>query len=394
MRGYISLAVKSLLHQKTRTALTLLGIIIGITAVVAMVSIGSGMRAALEEELKVLGTDKIIIQPLHFTGGATAKGLTDRDGRALENIPEVGFVSPLFSVVTNIEFKGEEKSTSLWGLDPAKAERTFAGTSGYKLYQGRWLRKGDRGKVAIGYGIYDDFFERKVMVGNTLSIKGQNFEVIGIFRKTGDRDSDYAIYADIDQIRELFGRKDAVTLIIVRVKEGFDVEMVGKRIEDTLEKRRKQKDFSVLTPAQLAERVGQVYKIIQIVFGGIAAISLLVGALGIANTMVMNILERTQEVGIMKAIGATNTHILKIFLLESGVIGVVGGSIGVIIGYIISKLMNFASARFLGEGILTTHVSPELASFALVFSFIIGVISGLYPAYRASKMDPVAALRG
>ena len=393
MRDYLLLAIKNLSHQKTRTALTLLGIVIGITAVVSMVSIGSGMKAALVEELKVLGTDKIIVQPQYLTGGTTTKGLTERDSRALENVLGVGFVSPLYSIASNVEFKGEEKTVALWGLPPEKAERTFAGTSGYRLYQGRWLRKGDREKIAIGYGIHDDFFDRKVMVGNTLRIKGEEFEVIGIFRKTGDRDSDYAIYADLDQVRELYGRKDAVTLIVVRIKEGFDVEQVGRRVEDVLEKRRHEKDFTVLTPAQLAERVGEIYKIIQIVFGGIAAISLLVGALGIANTMVMNVLERTREVGIMKATGATDAHVLRLFLLESGVIGIVGGSIGILGGLLISRVMNYASARTLGEGVLTTQVTPHLALAALVFSFLIGVVSGLYPAYRASRMDPVVALR-
>lgn len=394
MREYLLLALKNLSYQKARAGLTLLGIVIGITAVVAMVSIGTGMRAALEEELKVLGTDKIIIQPQQVMGGAKTKGLTEADSDALEGVIGVGFVSPMYNVVSNIEFKGEEKTITLWGLSPEKAERTFAGTSGYELYQGRWLRKGDKGKVAIGYGVHDDFFDRKVTVGNNLLIKGRRFEVIGIFRKTGDRDSDYTIYADIDQVRELYGKKDDVTVIIVRIKEGYDVEQVGRRIGDILEKRRDEKDFTVLTPAQLAEQVGQVYKIVQIVFGGIAAISLLVGGIGIANTMVMNVLERTQEVGIMKAVGASNAHVMRIFLLEAGVVGLVGGGIGVIFGFIISKIINFASSHYLGEGVLSAYVSLELAVFAVAFSFVIGVLSGLYPAYRAAKMDPATALRG
>lgn len=394
MIEYVRLSLRNLGYQKARAFLTLLGVVIGITAVVSMVSIGTGMRVALEEEFKVLGTDKIVIQPQQLLGGATTKGLREGDSDALERVIGVNFVSPMYNVVTNIEFKGEEKTVTLWGLSPEKAERTFAGTSGYSLFQGRWLRKGDRGKVAIGFGIHDDFFDRKVNVGNNLLIKGKRFEVIGVFRKTGDRDSDYTIYADIDQVRELFGKVDDVTVIVVRVKEGYDVEQVGTRIEDLLEKRRDEDDFTVLTPAQLAEQVGQAYKIVQIVFGGIAAISLLVGGIGIANTMIMNVLERTQEVGIMKAVGASNSQVMKAFLFESGVIGIVGGSIGVVFGFLISKGINTASSRYLGEGVLTTYVSPQMAAFAVAFSFVMGVISGLYPAYRASKMDPVVALRG
>lgn len=394
MIEYLNLSLKNLGYRKARAFLTLLGVIIGITAVVSMVSIGTGMRVALEEELKVLGTDKIIIQPQQLYAGATTKGLKEADSDALERVIGVNFVSPMFNVLSNIEFKGEEKTVTLWGLSPEKAERTFAGTSGYQLFQGRWLRKGDKNKVTIGFSIHDDFFDRKVNVGNNLQVKGRNFEVIGIFGKTGDRDSDYAIYADIDQVRELFGKVDDVTLIVVRVKEGYDVEQVGVRIEALLEKRRDEEDFTVLTPAQLAEQVGQAYKIVQIVFGGIAAISLIVGGIGIANTMIMNVLERTQEVGIMKAIGASNTQVMKTFLFESGVIGVTGGSIGVVFGFLISKGINIASSRYLGEGLLTTYVSPQMVIFAITFSFVMGVISGLYPAYRASKMDPVAALRG
>ncbi|MDI6654421.1 MAG: FtsX-like permease family protein, partial [Candidatus Hydrothermarchaeota archaeon] len=149
----------------------------------------------------------------------------------------------------------------------------------------------------------------------------------------------------------------------------------------------------VLTPKQIVEQVGETFKIVQIVFGGIAAVSLVVGGIGIANTMVMNVLERTVEIGIMKSVGASREHILRIFLFESGVIGAVGGSIGVLFGYIISRAMNIAADKYLGQGILYTTVTLEMALSALAFAFVVGIISGIYPAYKGSKLEPVEALR-
>ncbi len=390
---YLAMSLRNLTHQKTRAFLTLLGVIIGITAVVSMISIGSGMKESLKEQLKVLGTDKIIIQSSYVF---TAKGgsLTQSDSDALEDIAGVNFASPLISIALPTEFKGSEKIATMWGLDPEKAERTFAGASGYTIKRGRWLGRGDRSSIVIGFRVHDDYYDRKAEVGNTINIKGAPFEVVGIFEKTGDPDSDKAIYADIDRLREIAGMQgDSITMTIVRVKEGHDTLEVGKRIEDLLEKRRGEKDFEVLTPKQIVEQVGEAYKAVQIVFGGIAAVSFLVGGIGIANTMLMNVMERRREIGIMKAVGATRLAVIKIFITEAAVIGSVGGSIGILMGYVISAIINFGADKYLGEGILHTAVTPSLAFFALGFSLIIGILSGIYPAYKAAKLDPVEALR-
>ncbi len=392
MREYVALAAKSLSYRKARTLLTLLGVVIGITTIVSMVSIGEGMKTALEEQLKILGTDKLIVSSPQVLGGRT-KALTEGDSDTVGEVPGVSLVSPLYSLSINVEFRGEEKTGTVWGLPPEKAEKTFYGSSGYTIGEGRWIAKGDRNRISIGYGIHDDFFERKVNVGNTLRIKDQSFQVVGICRQTGDRDSDYAIYADIDTVRSLVGAKDEITIMIVRIKEGQSIDQVANRIEDALERRRGAKDFVVLTPKQIVEQVGETFKIIQIVFGGIAMVSLVVGAIGIANTMIMNVVERTSEIGIMKSVGASNEHVLRIFLFESGAIGAVGGAMGVALGYGISRLINLAADKYLGAGILSTSVTPEIALLALLFAFIVGVLSGAYPAYKASKLDPVEALR-
>lgn len=392
MMEYVQLSIKNLSYQKGRAFLTLLGVIIGIMAVVSMISIGTGMKVAMNEALGVLGSDKILVTP-KMTQGALGETFTDEDSNEIEKIPGVRFASPMISVTTNAEFKGEEKAITVWGLDPVKAGRTFSGASGYDIADGRWIKKGDGNKISIGSIVSDDFFDRKVNVGNTIKIKGKPFKVVGIFKKTGDRNSDTAVYANLDQVREVFGMGNKITLIIVRIDKGQDINLVQKRIENLLEKRRGNEDFAVITPKQISEQIGAAFSIVSIVFGGLAAVSLIVGGVGIANTMIMNVMERKKEIGIMKATGAANDTIMKMFLVESGVIGVVGGIIGIVLGYLISVMINIAAETYLGPGILRTSVSIQAVVFALGFSFVVGILSGIFPAYRALKLNPVDALR-
>jgi putative ABC transport system permease protein len=394
MLDYLSFSVKNLSHHKVRSFLTLLGVIIGIMAVVSMISIGSGMKASLKEQLEQLGSDKIFIIP-RLAYGTAATTLTDEDADAIERVAGVAFVSPLYSVAGDVGFRNERKIVKIYGIDPEKAEATFGGgASGYRLLKGRWLQRGDRYKVVIGYGVASDVFSRDVNVGNTLKIHGVNFDVVGVFKKTGDREKDYTIYTNLDTIREIFGAGDKVTMIIARIDKGADIDQVRLRVERRLEKRKGSKEnFFVMTQKEIIERVGEAYRVVQVVFGGLAAVSLIVGAIGIANTMIMNVTERTREIGILKATGASNAQVMKIFLTDAAILGLVGGGIGVALGYLISLAINTAAARYLGEGVLTTSVSFELVLFALTFSLVIGVAAGLYPAYRALRLNPVEALR-
>lgn len=391
MIQYFQLSIRSLTHQKFRTFLTLLGVIIGITAVVSMVSIAGGMQQSVKKMVEEFGADKIIVtsQQQFGIGG---KGLTDSDANAIEKIIGVKQAMPMYATTAGSEFNGEQKALSVWGMDPEKAERTFSDAQGVEILRGRWIQKGDRSKITIGYALHDDYYQRKVNIGNSIEIQGVPFRVVGIFKETGDKSHDTVVYADIDQVRKVLGREDQVTTIIVRVKEGHDVTQTRDRIELLLEKRHEDSEFTIMTSQQMLENIESVLKIVQVVFGGIAGVSLLVGGIGIANTMLMNVLEQTREIGIMKATGAESGNIVKIFLVESGIIGIVGGSLGVVFGYIISKVMNVAAELALGSGNLTTHVSTNMVIFSLTFSFVVGVLSGIYPAYRAAQLDPVEAL--
>jgi putative ABC transport system permease protein len=392
MLQYIELSLKNLTYQKMRAVLTLLGVIIGITAVVAMVSIGAGMTKAIEEQFAAFGTNKIIVSST-MEYGARGQGLADADVDDIEDILGVAFVSPMYSVSTGSEFKGEEKVVNIWGLDPGKSERTFSDVGGYNLFRGRWLEPGDRNVIVIGFNIHEDYYDYPVELGNNIVIQGEKFRVVGIFAETGDPDHDNTIMVNLDRIREVLGREDSVTGIIVRVKDGTDVNVVRQRVEERLKNRHEEAEFNILTTQQLLEVISSSFKVVQLVFGGIAAVSLVVGGIGIANTMVMNVMERTREIGIMKATGATNSQMMKIFLTESAIFGLVGGSIGIFFGYIISQVINVAAEKYLGPNLLVTAVTPEMVVQALAFSVIVGVVSGLYPAYRAVKLDPVEALR-
>jgi putative ABC transport system permease protein len=392
MLQYIELSLKNLFYRKMRAVLTLLGVIIGITAVVSMVSIGAGMTKAVEEMFEDFGTNKILVTST-MEWSAKGQGLVDADVDDIEDVLGVDFVSPMYSVSTGSEFKGEEKVVTIWGLDPGKSERTFSDVGGYNIFRGRWLEPGDRNVVVVGYNVHEDYYEHSVELGNNILIQGEKFRVVGIFAETGDPDHDNNIMVSLDRIREVLGREDSVTSIIVRVKDGADVNVVRQRIGERLKNRHEDAEFTILTSQQLLETITSSLKVIQVVFGGIAAVSLVVGGIGIANTMIMNVMERTREIGIMKATGATNSQMMKIFLAESGIFGLVGGSIGVFLGYFISRIINVAAEKYLGSNVLVTAVTPEMVGQALAFSLVVGVVSGLYPAYRAVKLDPVEALR-
>ncbi|MEE9594280.1 MAG: ABC transporter permease [Candidatus Hydrothermarchaeales archaeon] len=394
MLQYLELTLKNLTYNKARSLLTLMGVIIGITAVISLVSIGAGMQASIAEEFKTFGTNKVIISAQSIAGGTiAAKGLTDDDARAVEKVPGVAFVSPMYSVATGTEFRGEEKVITIWALDPEKAERTFADAGGLRILQGRWLQKGDRTNIVIGNKLNDDYYDRPVYLGNTIKIHDRKFTVVGIFMKSANREHDTKIFGDLDTMRELMGKTGSVTAMVARTDDGADVKTVVNRITERLKKTHEEDEFVVMSSQQMIEGIQSAYKVVQVVFGGIAGVSLIVGGVGIANTMIMNVLERTREIGILKATGASNAQVMKIFIFEAGIIGIIGGVIGVLFGYVISKLINIVAARVLGPGLLSTTVTPQMVVLALSFSLIVGVLSGIYPAYKAVQLDPVEALR-
>ena len=396
----VKFSFKGLSHRKLRSWLTIIGIFIGISAVVGLISLAQGMQYAIAKEFEKLGTDKITITPgatLFGPGASGASKLTESDLKAIKRVKGVENAGGWIMLQYNVKF-GDEKAIGYvigWPLD--KSLKFLEEAQSFEIMEGRDLRKGDRYKAVIGYEVAKgNLFSKEVNIRDKLIIKGKEFRVVGILKKIGSKIDDSTVVIPIDIARELFGLDSEYSMISVKVKENENPSEVAEEIKKELRRERGLKegeeDFTVQTMEDIRRRFNSVLGMVSLVLIGIAAISLLVGGIGIMNTMYTAVLERTKDIGIMKAIGAKDRDILIIFLFESGFIGLVGGIIGCFLGI----LFALAITQFgltMGFGFLEAKISMELILFAIIFSFVIGAISGILPAIRASKLQPVEALR-
>ena len=267
-----------------------------------------------------------------------------------------------------------------------------------KASQGRLLKAGDTGKIILGDDyIKENEFGKEIKVGSNIIIKGRQFEVIGFMRRASTFIINSVVLMPEEDMKSLLEIEDEIDLIAVKVEDKDKIDSVAKEIERKLRKDRNQKegeeDFSVQTPVQALESVNLILNIVNLIVSGIAGISLLIGGIGIANTMFTSVLERRREIGVMKAIGAQNKDILTIFITESALLGLVGGLIGVIIGLSLAFSVAGIAGQFFGDIDFIINISPALILGSLAFSLLIGIISGVVPAYQASKLNPVDALR-
>jgi len=394
----LKLSYRSLSRRRLRSWLTILGIVIGIAAVIILIAIAQGLDASIRSALTIYGTNYIIVSPSIRLGGGGGLSigapvvtgiLRERDVEAIKPIGGVEAAAGAIMVpMATIEFKGERVTRSIGGIEPD----VYGGFILNGFEAGRMFSPGDTSGVVIGYDVAHSFFSKHIAVGNTVKINGREFKVRGIMNKVGIGDTDADLIIDPKAARELLGsryEKGRVSAIFVITRKDADVKEVAaeinRRLLDLHKVSEEDKDFSIITADTILETVGNITSLLSLFLGGIAAISLIVGGIGIANTMFMSVVERTREIGVLKAIGARPRAILLLFLLESALIGLVGGILGLLLGTLACLLLSSFG--------VPTLITPELGGLSLIFSIIVGAVSGFIPARQASLLQPVEALR-
>ncbi|MDG6218489.1 MAG: ABC transporter permease [Candidatus Thermoplasmatota archaeon] len=399
----IIIALKNIRERKTRVFLTLLGIAIGIMAIVSLMSIGEGMEVAITQELSSL-SDTIFVTIGVDAGGALPTGggldfssmeyLTDRDIGDLQRIQGIRDISPILTSSGIIEYNNKIRTVSLLGMDPLNMKAVF-GLESLGLKEGSFLNEGDQNKCLIGHNIAYKYFDNDISVGSRIKINDKLFFVSGIYKEEGmgfSTQTDNSVHLTQRDFEKLTGETN-VSAAIIRVYDVNMVNIIADEIETAINHNHRGDDVaSVVTMTSILESIQSVLAIIQTVLIAIAAIALLVASIGIMNTMLTSVMERTHEIGVMKAIGAKNSDVMSIFLFEGMFISLLGGISGVIIGIIGAQGFSLATSQAIG-GMLQPVFTLFSISLGIAVAILVGMISSFYPARKAAKMSPIEAVR-
>jgi putative ABC transport system permease protein len=391
-------AFRSITANKLRSGLTILGIVIGITAVIAMISIGEGAKKQLAQSIENLGSNQLnvlpgFIQPgrgIVSAGRGTAQSLKMRDVDVIKKIEGVKAVSPeisrRFQVISS---SGKNTNVLVIGVTP---EYLLVRNS--KVEKGYFFKENDLNRFAVlGPTVAEDLFGEEDPIGKTIRINKVNFKVIGVLEAKGSIgfiNADEVVLIPLLVMQKILTGSEYLSLIAVQAESSELVDKVKDDITNALLKEHKvspeNQDFSVIAAQQFLNTFNALINTMTIFLASIAAISLVVGGIGIMNMMLTSVTERTKEIGLRKAIGAKKKEILMQFLIESFILTLIGGIFGIILGSLISiGVSKFAN--------ITSEVSLYSIFLSLTFSSLVGIIFGYWPAKRAAELDPIVALR-
>jgi len=400
--GLFKIALKNLKTRRLRSWLTIVGIAIGIFLVVTLFSLSQGIKEAVSSQLKSLGDKILTIMPGDesnpFMGMMGGLKLSKDDLRTIAQTRGVQKVLAYNFTTVTARHLGEAKSVFMAGVDIRNGLDVLKDSQGFTVKIGSWPRPGRR-EAIIGSYIESNLFKTVVKIGDILTLDGKKIEVCGILNSMGNRNDDSMLLIDNQFYTDITGlQTDSAIQVMAEIGEGEVPDKVAKAIEENLQAIRERKrgsdkkDFMVLTADKLGNIAGNILNTLQIAIVGFASIAILVGGIGIMNTMFTSVRERIREIGIMKAIGAKDSAINTIFLLESGTIGLIGGVGGTVLGILFAKLIELYF-RINPIVPLRAYISIPIILFSLFFSFLLGCLSGYLPARSASKLKPADSLR-
>lgn len=391
-----SYAVESLKYAHVRSWLTIIGIVVGIASIILLLGIAHGLKEGVSEQLKAFGPNTISVVSFNvqnppFAFYVPTKGkLWEKDYDKLKKIPGIEILSKIVSNRASITYNNQTVDATIVGVEPSLFEQI---STAIKIKEGRFLKEEDRHTVVFGGSIAEDTFSKDIKVGRYIKIGDERFRIVGVLEKTGNSISqlDSYVFVTFDDGKELFKNvmaEDEITIIRMRASPGYDVEEVGERVKEVMRASHRvgegEEDFSVITPKYINKQIDSVIGALSLLVGAVAGIGLVVGGIGISNTMFTSVLEKTREIGTLKAIGMKKTEIVWLFLIEAGVIGLAGGVIGIASALVLGFLIGFVTPVI---------ILPEVVAGAIVFAFAIGLVAGALPAKNAAEIPAVEALR-
>ncbi len=391
LKELLTLAATSLKANALRSLLTTLGVIIGVFAVIVLVSLGTGLQSYITNQISGLGSNLIFVIPGKVGGqqgpGDAVNKLSFPLAEYLQvRLKNIAKTTPYISKITTVKYSSKtNKNTQIVGTGAIYPEIIKT-----ELEKGSFFTQAQEasgGKVAvIGQTVVKNLFQTKNPIGKKISISGSRFTVIGISSAKGSvfgQDQDNTIIIPLSTARKLFGAP-TVSTIYIAAKEPEQVNAVIARAKSILSSRLEEDDFTLMTQEQTLSTITNITGILTVALGGIAAISLVVGGIGVMNIMLISVTERTKEIGLRKALGARREDILKQFLLEAVMLSLGGGVIGIALGL---------GASFILAALFVSQVTWWSVALAFAFSVVVGVVFGIAPAIRASRLSPIEALR-
>lgn len=397
----LRIALRALGRNKLRAFLTMLGIIIGVGAVIAMVAIGEGAKATIRSQIATLGTNVLIVLPGTLNQGGVRMGtggvttLVDSDAKAImSEIPAVAFASPAIRRPEQLVAGNLNWGTIVQGVAPE-----FQQIRDWQIAEGRFIHDGDIESAAkvvvIGQTVVDKLFGNDNPIDAVVRIRNIPFRVVGVLTQKGQSsqgaDQDDTVMIPYTTMQKRLMRITFVQSIVVSAVSAERVQEAQEQITTLLRQRHRigperEDDFSIRNLSDIAEAASTTARVMAVLLGSVASISLLVGGIGIMNIMLVSVTERTREIGIRMAVGARSRDIMLQFLVEAVVMAATGGSIGILLGIGSSEVLKLWAQW-------PTLVSPTIVAIAFLFSGAVGVFFGFYPAQKAANLDPIDALR-